>query len=194
MKMIKKAVFMIGCSVSTIVIAAPGNSSLYDKLYQLAEKMHYMEYALTPEKQKIIEELSNNIATVINEPNEITCGNKISVFKEAYKWSYSSDGLDYTTSNAEKFATGIVSKSCPEAYLNVFKLSYNFAFKSNGMDKPRSGALQIATKISDYEESKFYTQNTLQCYMENYEFAYSSSGMNKTRAASEVFANQQCLG
>ncbi|WP_454780374.1 hypothetical protein [Legionella sp. WA2022007384] len=193
MKTINKSVLLILGSLSMSAMASTSNSSLYEKIYRLAEQIYYTEYSLSPEQRKMTEELSNQIEAVISTPNDVTCGNKSDVFQEAYKWSYSSDGLNETSSGAEKFATLIISKPCPAAYLNVFKPSYKFAYASDGMNKTRSDAKNVATKISDYEASKFYTKNSLQCYIDNYKFAYSSGGMNKTRSEAEAFANQQCL-
>lgn len=193
MKIIRKSVFIVGCSLSMVTLAAPSNSGLYDKLYRLAEKMYYLEYTLSPEKQRMVDELSSQIEAVINEPDEITCGTIAGVFQDAYKWSYSSEGMNATSSAAEKFATDVVNKLCPGAYLKVFKPGYNFAYSISGMNKTRADAKLVATRISDYAASTFYTKNTVQCYIDSYEFAYSSGGMNKTRSEAEKFANQRCI-
>lgn len=193
MKILNKSIFIILGTLSTATMASTTNTSLYEKLYRLAEKIYYIEYSLSAEQRTITEELSNQIELVINLPNDSTCGTKSDVFQEAYKWSYSSDGLDETTSEAEKFATLVTSKTCPAAYFKVFKPSYKFAYTRDGMDKTRSESKKFAMKMSDYEDSKFYTKNSLQCYIENYTFAYSSGGMNKTRSEAEKFADKQCL-
>ncbi len=193
MKIINKAVFIILGSLSMTAMASTSNPGLYEQLYRLAEKIYYIEYSLSTEQRKMTEELLNQIETIVSQPNDITCGNKNDVFQEAYKWSYSSDGLNETASEAEKFATLIAGKSCPAAYFKVFKPSYKFAYASEGMDKTKSEAKKVATRIGDYEASKFYTKNSLQCYIDNYKFAYSSGGMNKTRSEAENFANKQCL-
>jgi hypothetical protein len=193
MKMIQKSVFIALYFLSMMAMAATKSPTLYEKVYTLAEKIYYIEYSLTAEQRKITDELANQIDAVLTQPSDITCGTKSEVFQEAYKWSYSSDGLDSTSSEAEKFATIIVDKYCPVAYFKVFKLSYKFAYTIEGMDKTRSEAKKVATLISDYDASKFYTKNSLQCYIDNYTFAYSSGGMNKTRSEAESFANTQCL-
>ena len=193
MKIINKSVFIVLYSLSMTVMASTSDPSLYDKLFRLAEKIYYIEYSLSAEQRIMTEELSNQIDAIISEPNDITCGNKSGVFQEAYKWSYSFDGLNESASEAEKSATLIADKYCPAAYFKVFKLSYKFAYTYDGMDKTKSEAKKVATKISDYEASKFYTKNSLQCYIDNYKFAYSSGGMNKTRSEAENFANNQCL-
>lgn len=174
-------------------MASTSSSSLYEKLYRLAEKMYYLEYSLSPEQRKMTDDLANQIEAVINLPNDTTCGTKSEVFQEAYKWSYSSDGLNEISSEAEKFASLITSKACPAAYFKVFKPAYKFAYAYNGMNKTKSEAKRTAAMLSDYEASKFYTNNSLQCYIDNYTFAYASSGMNKTRSEAESFANKQCL-
>lgn len=174
-------------------IASTSNPSLYDKLYRLAEKVYYIEYSLSAEQLKMTGELANQIDAVISQPSETTCGKKTEVFQEAYKWAYSSSGLNDTASDAEKFATLITNQYCPAAYFKVFKPAYTFAYASTGMDKTRSEAKKTAAKISDYEASKFYIRNSLQCYIDSYTFAYSSGGMNKTRSEAENFANNQCL-
>ncbi|QMT59404.1 hypothetical protein [Legionella sp. PC997] len=194
MKIINKSVFIILGSLSMTTMASTSSASLYEKIYRLAEQIYYTEHSLSPEQRQMTEELSNQIEAVISIPNDVTCGTKSDVFQEAYKWSYSSDGLNETSSGAEKFATFIISKSCPAAYFKVFKPAYKFAYASDGMNKTRSEAKNVATKISDYEATKYYTKNSLQCYIDNYKFAYSSGGMNKTRSEAEIFANQQCLG
>ncbi|CAM2969196.1 Uncharacterised protein [Legionella steigerwaltii] len=193
MKIINKSVSLILCSLSMTAMASTSNDSLYEKLYRLAEKVYYIEYSLSTEQRKMTEELSNQIEAVISLPNDVTCGNKTEVFKEAYKWSYSVDGLNDSASEAEQFATQVTAQSCPAAYFKIFKPSYKFAYASDGMNKTKSEAKKTATKISDYEASKFYAKNSLQCYIDNYTFAYSSGGMNKSRSEAESFANKQCL-
>ncbi len=193
MKISNKVLFIMSYVVSSTVIASSSNPSLYEKLYRLAEKIYYIEYSLNPEQQKITEELANQMDAVISYPNDVSCGNKLNVFQESYKWSYSSDGLNSTSSEAEQFATQITNKLCPAAYFKVFQLSYNFAYPSSGLNKTRNEAKNFATVISDYEAAKFYTKNSLQCFIDNYNFAYSSGGMNKTRSEAEKFATQQCL-
>ncbi|MCC5013821.1 MULTISPECIES: hypothetical protein [Legionella] len=191
MKLINKLVFIALSTLSVTGMAS--TTSLYEKLYRLAEKMYYIEYSLSPEQRKMTDDLANQIEAVISLPNDTTCGIKSEVFQEAYKWSYSSDGLNDISSEAEKFASLITSKTCPAAYFKVFKLAYKFAYAYNGMNKTKFEAKKTAMMLSDYEASKFYAKNSLQCYIDNYTFAYSSSGMNKTRSGAEGFANTQCL-
>lgn len=193
MKLINKVVFIALSTLSVTAMASTSSSSLYEKLYKLAEKMYYIEYSLSPEQRKMTDDLANQIEAVISLPNDTTCGIKSEVFQDAYKWSYSSDGLNELSSEAEKFASLITNKTCPAAYFKVFKLAYKFAYAYNGMNKTKSEAKKTATMLSDYEASKFYAKNSLQCYIDNYTFAYSSSGMNKTRSGAESFANTQCL-
>lgn len=195
MKIINKSLFLALSSVSMLATAATSDSStyLYEKLYRLAEKIYYIEYSLSPEQQRMTEALANQIEAVISVPNEITCGTLNDIFQEAYKWSYSYEGLNEISSEAEKFATQITAKFCPAAYLRVYKAAYKFAYTSEGMNKLKSDAKKLATIISDYDASTFYAKNTLQCYVENYTFAYSRDGMNKTRSEAEKFANKRCL-
>lgn len=174
-------------------MASESTYTLYEKLYKLTERIYYIEYTFTAEQIKMIDDLSNQIEAVISEPNSVTCGTKADVFQEAYKWSYSSEGLNYTSSEAEKFAILITNKLCPAAYFKVFKPGYIFAYSSKGMNKLKTEAIKLATTISDYEAANYYTKNSLQCYIDNYTFAYSSDGMNKTRSEAENFANKQCL-
>ncbi|STX39783.1 hypothetical protein [Legionella feeleii] len=193
MKLINKVVFIALSTLSVTAMASTSSSSLYEKLYRLAEKMYYIEYSLSPEQRKMTDDLANQIEAVISLPNDTTCGIKSEVFQDVYKWSYSSDGLNELSSEAEKFASLITNKTCPAAYFRVFKLAYKFAYAYNGMNKTKSEAKKTATMLSDYEASKFYAKNSLQCYIDNYTFAYSNSGMNKTRSGAESFANTQCL-
>lgn len=187
MKIINKSVSIVLCSLSMTAIASTSNPSLYDTLYRLAEKVYYIEYSLSAEQLKMAGELANQIDSVISQPSETMCGKKTEVFQEAYKWAYSSSGLNDTASDAEKFATLITNQYCPAAYFKVFKPAYTFAYASTGMDKTRSEAKKTAAKISDYEASKFYIKNSLQCYIDSYTFAYSSGGMNKTRSEAENY-------
>lgn len=180
-------------SLSLTSVASTTEPSLYEKIYRLAEKLYYIEYSLSTEQRQMTYDLSNQIEAVLSFPNDGTCGTKVEVFKDAYKWAYSSDGLNETSSEAEKFATLITSKSCPAAYFKVYKPAYKFAYTSAGMNKTKSEAKKTAAIISDYEATKFYTKNSLQCYIDSYTFAYSSGGMNKTRSEAENFANEQCL-
>ena len=193
MKKIKKIKFIIPCSLAMLGMSSPSNASLYEKLYRLTEKMYYSEYSLSAEQQKITDELLNQIEATISLPSDTTCGNKLELYKEAYKWAYSSEGLNATSSESEKFANLVTSKFCPTSYFMIFKSAYNFAYKADGMNKTRSDSKQVATLISDYEASTYYTKHSLDCYIENYNFAYSSGGMNKTRSESEKFATTQCL-
>lgn len=174
-------------------LASTSNMSLYEQFYKLTEKIYYQEYSLSAEQRKIIENLSNQIEIVLSEPNDTTCGNKTDVFEQAYKWSYSMDGLNDSASEAEKFATLISGKLCPLAYFKIYKLSYEFAYATKGLDKTRNNAKNFASMISDYESDHFYIKQTLSCYIKNYQFAYSSDGMNKTRSEAEKFAKKQCL-
>jgi hypothetical protein len=192
MDLIKKSICIALSTLASTAMAST-SPSLYEQVYKLAEKLYYIEYSLSPEQHKIIDDLANQMDIVLNLPNDITCGSKSEVFQEAYKWSYSSDGLNETSSNAEKFANLIVSKTCPAAYFMVYKPAYKFAYGSNGMNKTRTEAKKTADIICNYEESKLYTKNSLQCYIDNYTFAYSSGGMNKTRFEAENFANKICL-
>ncbi len=121
-------------------MASTSSSSLYEKLYKLSEKLYYVEYSLSPEQRKMTDDLSNQIEAVINLPNDTICGTKTVVFQEVYKWSYSSDGLNEISSEAEKIASLITSKTCPAAYFNVFKPAYKFAYTYNGMNKTKSEA------------------------------------------------------
>ncbi|HHF7365926.1 TPA: hypothetical protein ACPSKY_001030 [Legionella bozemanae] len=191
---INHKMFYIMAVLSSSTIAAPSSATLYEKLYRLAEKVYYIEYSLNTEQQKTIEVLADQMEAVISYPNNINCGNKLSVLQESYKWAYSASGLDATSSEAEKFATEVSNKVCPLAYFKTFQLSYDFAYKSSGMDKTRSAAKSFAATISDYESSSFYTKNSVQCFIDGYNFAYSSGGMNKTRAAAEEYATKLCLG
>lgn len=179
-------------SVSSI--ASTTNAYLYEKLYRLAEKIYYIEYSLNDNQKKSAEELSNQIDLIISLPNDVTCGNKLDVYKEAYNWCYSTGGMNETSSEAEKFANMVTSQICPGAFFNVFKPAYSFAYTRQGMDKTRSESKKFAATMSEYEASKYYIKKSLQCYMENYIYAYSSGGLNKTRSESEKFAEKQCLG
>lgn len=194
MELIRKSVCVALSTLSMTAMASTNSSpTLYEKLYKLSEKLYYIEYSLSPEQLKMAEDLSNQIEAVISLPNDITCGTKLEVFREVYKWAYSSEGLNELSSEAEKFATLITNKACPAAYFKVYKPAYKFAYGFDGMNKMKSDAKKTATLLSDYEASKFYSKNSLQCYIDNYKFAYSSSGMNKTRSEAERFANIQCL-
>ncbi|CDZ77766.1 hypothetical protein BN59_02056 [Legionella massiliensis] len=197
MRIINKSLFVVLSSLSVMASAATTTNSspyLYEKLYRLAEKMYYTEYSLNAEQQRIVDALATQIDTVISLPNDITCGTINDVFKEAYRWSYSYEGLNELSSEAEKFATQITAKFCPAAYLGVYKAAYKFAYTGEGMNKLKSEAKRLATTISDFEASTYYSKNTLQCYVDNYTFAYSRDGMNKTRSEAEKYANKLCLG
>jgi hypothetical protein len=191
---IRKPLFLMLYSLSITATASTSSLSLYEKLYKLSEKAYYIDYLLSAEQRQIADELANQLDAVISLPNDITCGTKTETFQAAYKWAYGSDGLNSTSSEAEKFANIITTKLCPAGYLEVFKSSYKFAYTSSGMNKTRSEAKNFATGLSDYEVSKFYAKKSLQCYIDSYNFAYSSGGMNKTRSEAERFANEQCLG
>lgn len=193
MKINNKIIYIIAYVLSSAVIAAPSNPTLYEKLYRLTEKIYYMEYSLNTEQRTAIAALAEQMEAVVSYPNNISCGNKLNVFQESYQWAYSSDGLNATSSEAEKFATEISNKSCPLAYFKTFQFSYDFAYKTNGMNKTRSAAKSFASMISDYESISFYTKNSVQCFIDGYNFAYSSDGMNKTRAAAEEYATKLCL-
>ena len=193
MNIITKAVFSMLYILSIPAVASTSSTSLYEKIYGLAEKMYYLEYSLSDEQRKMTADLANQIEAVINEPNSVTCGDKLKVYQDAYKWSYSSTGFNDTSSEAEKSATLIASKFCPAAYFEVIKASHEFAYSSTGMNKTRSEAKKFAFIVSDFEASRFYSKNSLKCYSDSYLYAYSSSGMNKTRSESEKFANKMCL-
>lgn len=193
MKIINTVIFAGLTSCSMMATASSSNDYLYMKLYRLAEKIYYIETSLGEEQHRIVDELSNQIDMIISIPNDLSCGSKSEVFQDAYKWSYSPDGLNYTSSEAEKFALQISNEFCPAAYLKIFKPAYKFAYSPNGMNKFKAEAKNKAVKISDYESSKFYVKNALQCYIDNYTYAYSSSGMNKSRSEAEQFADKQCL-
>ncbi len=194
MKINNKIIYIMTYVLSSTTIAAPSSFTLYEKLYRLAEKIYYIEYSLNTEQQTAIVALADQMEAVVSYPNNISCGNKLNVFQESYKWAYSSDGLNTTSSEAEKFATEISNKLCPLAYFKTFQFSYDFAYRSNGMDKTRSAARNFTTMISDYESNSFFTKNSVQCFIDGYNFAYSSDGMNKTRSAAEEYATKLCLG
>lgn len=193
MTIIKKTAVYLMCFCSMPALASSTNTSLYEKIYQLSAKLWYVETSLNEEQKRMVDTLANQIDMIITLPNEASCGTQLEVFQEANKWAYSSNGLDLTASEAEQFAGQVSQKFCPAAYLKVFKSSFEFAYKSTGLDKTRSEARKFATTMSDYEASKYYSKNSLQCFIDNYNYAYSSSGMNKTRAEAINFANQQCL-
>ncbi|CEG55635.1 hypothetical protein [Legionella fallonii] len=194
MKTSNKITGIIAYVLSSTTIAAASSSTLYEKLYRLTEKVYYSEYSFSLEQQQTIAALADQIEAVASYPNNTSCGNKLSVFQEAYKWSYSSQGLNLTSSEAEKFATDVSNKLCPATYFKTFQFSYNFAYKSDGMNKTKSSARSFATMISDYEAASFYTKNSVQCFIDGYNFAYSSDGMNKTRSGAEEYATKLCLG
>ena len=193
MEINNKIIYIMAYVLSSPTIAAPNSPTLYEKLYKLTEKIYYLEYSLNTEQQKTIAALADQMEAVVSYPNNISCGNKLNVFQESYKWAYSSDGLNTTSSEAEKFATEISNKLCPLAYFKTFQFSYDFAYRSSGMDKIRSAAKSFASMISDYESNSFYTKNSVQCFIDSYNFAYSSDSMNKTRSGAEEYATKLCL-
>lgn len=193
MKINSKILYITASVLSSSAIAAPSNSTLYERLYRLTEKIYATEYSLSSEQKAAVAALADQMDAVISSPNSITCGSKVTVFQESYSWAYSYDGLNATSSVAEKFATEVAGKLCPLAYFQTFQYSYNFAYRSDGMNKTRSAAQSFATMISDYESNSFYTKNSVQCFIDGYNFAYSSDGMNKTRSAAEAYATKLCL-
>ncbi len=178
---------------SLVTAANANNFNLYDKLYRLAEKMYYIEDSLSSEQQRAITELSSQLELIINGADEISCGTQSSTYQDAYQWAYSRNGMDLTSSEADKFAADLFSKYCPKMYLKTFKSAYDFAYEIRGMNRTRIEARSVATNISNYEAATFYIKKALQCFIDSYTFAYSSGGMNKTSAEAELFANQLCL-
>src|SRR5687768_1919771 len=117
MSMIKKILGLGFCFFSINTMASQNYSSLYEQLYGLTEQVYYNEYLFSVEQKTMIKELATQMETVLAQPKDTVCGNKSTVYQDAYKWSYSFDGLNYPSSKAEEFALSITNKFCPATYL-----------------------------------------------------------------------------
>lgn len=191
-KILGKTLFSVISVFTACHVNAAIAYSLYEKSSQITENLHYYEHLLTSGQVKEIDNLLNRINFVYNLPPE-KCGDPNTVYQQAYKWAYSSNGLNYLSSKAQTFAEAISRKICPSLYLSVFQNSYEFAYGSSGLNKIKSSAVEFADMISDYEQIHYYPQTTLPCYKEQFDFAYSSGGLNKTKSQAEAYAKGKCL-
>lgn len=117
------------------------------------------------------------------------CADKTnSDYESAYKWAFSSEGLNYSRSSARSFATKVQSKCHPGVYLRNFSTAYTWAFSDNGLNYSRGSARTFAEKIAERDDAA----QKLSCFRESYDFAFSSTGLNLSRGSAVSHANSQC--
>ena len=113
------------------------------------------------------------------------------VFRNAYKWAYSTNGLNTSRSKSQIFATKISKMINPSSALFVFKDSYSWAYSTSGMNASRDNAYKFSLEV--VESTDFERSSVLSCFKESYKFAYSTSGMNLSRQKAYEHAQNICL-
>lgn len=96
------------------------------------------------------------------------------VFRSAYKFAYSSQGLDLNEAGAENFARRMANTMDLRGFdrwMNAFK----WAYSSQGLDYSRRDAQRFADEMMDADLRRF---------QELFRYAYSSQGLDLTKSQS----------
>jgi hypothetical protein len=106
------------------------------------------------------------------------------LFKDAYDWAYSSDGMNLTSTGAEAFAKTVTKRPDAALYFDTYKKAYAYSYSSDGMNLTSSGARAFAEQAS--QGRPFYVEH----HREVYKWAYSSDGRNLTASGARQFADR----
>lgn len=99
-------------------------------------------------------------------------GFQFAKFKELYDFAYSSNGLDLSKQEAEKWATNWL-EVLAESNFNAFKELFQYAYSSSGLDLNKEQANEWA---KDWLQR--FSDRDIEAYKKVRDFAYSSSGLD----------------
>ncbi|MCB0412658.1 MAG: hypothetical protein KDD22_09040 [Bdellovibrionales bacterium] len=182
--------------MATVFLSANtwASGDLYQRSVEIADIIYSHEHELSHQQASRTKQLFDEIEHVLRSSTLIECGEPNQIFKEAFQWARSLQGLGITKSEAQVFAQKIRSKNCPSKYLQVYQNSFEWAKSLQGLGATRSASMEFAEMLSDYEQNTLFSKNSLECVKEEYDFGRSLQGMGLSREEAKKFALNQCLG
>lgn len=102
------------------------------------------------------------------------------VFRRAYKFAYSSQGLNMTEAAADNFARRMANTMDVGGF-DRWVAAYRFAYSSQGLDYNSAEAQRFADRMMDADLHRFE---------ELYRYAYSSQGLDLTKAQALRWAQE----
>lgn len=187
-----KHLILIAAAFLISATASASNQDIYRLSVEVTDMIYSHKQELSPQQKQQIEDSFQNIKDVLDGRPNLNCDTKQNVYREAFQWARSTEGLNTYKSEAMEFAETVSSKGCPLQYFESYSSSFVWARSSNGLNTYKSKAMEFATQISEFNQSNEYTQNVLECIRPEFDFARSSSGLNLPRDAAEAFAKKQC--
>lgn len=172
--------------------ALASNQQLYQISVEVTDLIYSQTQEITPENQARIIEHFESIKNLVTGQSSIQCGSRQEVYKLAFQWARSTEGLNTHRTEAMEFASSISEKNCPLLYLNSYRTSFEWARSTTGLNTYKSKAMEFALLVSEFNAKNQFEEDVLGCIKPEFDFARSTDGLNLPRQQAEDFAKQQC--